>query len=259
MKHFISFRLPKIACFQALAVMCFILLTTSTYAQQKNDAKNDQNQDKRKALTQEEVRLRTKASAQNSAKQYYNLSRNIHEQKQVKESKFLLGEALERAQTKEERHRIFHNLGNVMMKEKKYQEAVEAYKNALRNNPNDEQTRYNFALAKDMLDKNPPPPSDGDNNKDNNKNQQDQDQNKQDQNKDQNQDQDKNQEDKKDPNESQKPQDGKDQQQPQQPQGKDRENIERLLEAINNEEKKVQDKIKAQQIKGAPVRREKEW
>ncbi|HAV54019.1 MAG TPA: hypothetical protein DCX41_03680, partial [Aequorivita sp.] len=47
--------------------------------------------------------------------------------------------------------------GNTYMNEKKYTEAVEAYKNALRNNPNDDETRYNLALAKDMLEKNPPP------------------------------------------------------------------------------------------------------
>ncbi|KAF5410701.1 MAG: hypothetical protein C5S43_04410 [Candidatus Methanocomedens sp.] len=38
------------------------------------------------------------------------------------------------------------------MNEKKYQEAVEAYKNALRSNPKDEETRYNLALAKEMLE-----------------------------------------------------------------------------------------------------------
>ena len=37
------------------------------------------------------------------------------------------------------------------MKDKDYSNAVEAYKNALRNNPTDEETRYNFALAKKML------------------------------------------------------------------------------------------------------------
>ena len=42
------------------------------------------------------------------------------------------------------------------MKEKNYTKAVETYKNALRNNPADEETRYNFALAKKMLKDNPP-------------------------------------------------------------------------------------------------------
>jgi hypothetical protein len=35
------------------------------------------------------------------------------------------------------------------MKEKIIRKAVEAYKDALRNKPSDEETRYNYALAKD--------------------------------------------------------------------------------------------------------------
>jgi len=44
-----------------------------------------------------------------------------------------------------------HNLGNIAMKEKKYDAAVNAYKESLRNNPNDDETRYNLALAQKML------------------------------------------------------------------------------------------------------------
>lgn len=59
-----------------------------------------------------------------------------------------LKQAAEVAESKEEKHKIFHNLGNSFMEQKKYKEAVEAYKNSLRNNPTDEETRYNLALAK---------------------------------------------------------------------------------------------------------------
>lgn len=41
----------------------------------------------------------------------------------------------------------YHNLGNARMKQKNYQGAVEAYKEALRANPNDEATRYNLSEA----------------------------------------------------------------------------------------------------------------
>ena len=47
-----------------------------------------------------------------------------------------------------EKHSAFHNLGNSYMKKKDYAQAVEAYKNALRNNSEDDETRYNYALAK---------------------------------------------------------------------------------------------------------------
>lgn len=50
------------------------------------------------------------------------------------------GSAIQKAKT-------YHNLGNAKMKQKKYEEAVEAYKEALRNNPDDEETRYNLSQA----------------------------------------------------------------------------------------------------------------
>jgi Ca-activated chloride channel family protein len=43
--------------------------------------------------------------------------------------------------------RTYHNLGNSKLKQKKYDEAVEAYKESLRNNPHDEETRYNLSEA----------------------------------------------------------------------------------------------------------------
>ena len=52
------------------------------------------------------------------------------------------------AQSKEEKHSALHNMGNVFMNRKDYAKAVETYKEALRNNPKDDQTRYNYALAK---------------------------------------------------------------------------------------------------------------
>ena len=55
--------------------------------------------------------------------------------------------------SKSEKHKAFHNMGNVYMKKKEYGKAVESYKNALRNNSMDDETRYNFALAKELLEK----------------------------------------------------------------------------------------------------------
>ena len=88
------------------------------------------------------------------------LGNTIYTIKQPSEAKFAYAKAIEAATTRPEKHQAFHNLGNVFMKEKKYTEAVEAYKNALRNDPSDEETRYNYALAKKMLKDNPPPKDD---------------------------------------------------------------------------------------------------
>ena len=63
-----------------------------------------------------------------------------------------LVEAASENDNKTIKHKSFHNQGNIFMKEERYAEAVEAYKNALRNNPNDDETRYNLALAKQNLE-----------------------------------------------------------------------------------------------------------
>lgn len=217
----------------------------------------------------------------------FNLGNEYHLRGQNKEALFRFKQAARDATTYEQKHRAFHNLGNAFMKEKKYQEAVAAYKDALRNSPKDDESRYNLAVAQDLLDKNPPPP---DENKDDKKDQQDkqdqdqqQDQEKdgenQDDPSDNDQDQDKNDQgenqnenegdDQKDSNKDQGEQKNKNQKPEDQDKNKNPnqgqpgklspQQIKNLLEAMNNEEQKVQDKMNLQKVKGAKVKRSKDW
>ncbi|MBB6681750.1 tetratricopeptide repeat protein [Aequorivita sp. 609] len=213
----------------------------------------------------------------------YNLGTAYYGKEKNAEAMLRFKQAAVTATTKADKHRAFHNLGNTYMNEKKYTEAVESYKNALRNNPNDDETRYNLALAKDLLDKNPPPPEDqNDKNDDKNEDNKDQDnQDKQDQD-DKNKDGDKgdegdqkddkdkgDQKDKKDEGDkdkdegkSDKPKDSegdKPQQQQPVPGQLSPQQVKSLLEAMNNEEKKTQEKINAEKQKGAKVKSDKDW
>lgn len=177
------------------------------------------------------------------SKPTYNLGNTVFRQSYPAESLSNFQRALSKANTKDEKHKIFHNMGNCYMALKNYQGAVEAYKNALRNNPNDDETRYNYALAKKLLEENPPPPDNNDDNQDNQDQNQDQD----------NQDQDNNDED----NQDDKNQDNQDQnEQPSNPKNK---NIEALLEAVQNQEKNTQQKVNDAQKQGRPIKQEKEW
>jgi tetratricopeptide (TPR) repeat protein len=191
------------------------------------------------------------------------LKKNIMMRKLITEFRNLnFPKALKVAKTKTDKHSVYHNLGNCLMNDKDYQGAVEAYKNALRNNPNDEQTRYNYALAKKMLKENPPKKDDN-KNKDKNKDKKDnkdenKDKDKQDQ-KDQNKDQqDKNKEgDKnKDKKDTKDQNDGKPQPQPG---GISKQRLDNMLDAVNNEEKKIQDKVNKQKVKANPNKPEKDW
>jgi len=182
------------------------------------------------------------------------------------------------ADTKSDKHKVFHNLGNTFMNEKLYKEAVESYKNALRNNPKDEETRYNYALAKELLEEQEKN-SGGDDNKENQENQED----KQEEEKKENQDNKNNkknkedgdqkneqnkgeeEQDKKEGNENEdkgkpeEPNDKKQQQQSTEPGKLSPQQVKNLLEAMNNEEKKVQEKINAKKQKGTKVKPEKDW
>ena len=179
------------------------------------------------------------------------------------------------ADTKLDKYSAFHNLGNTYMNDKKYQEAVESYKNALRNNPKDEETRYNYALAKELLedqekngggdddkedeeDKKDEEKKENQDNENNKKDGEDGDQKDENDKGDEEQDK-KEGDDNKDQGKPDEPKEEKQQQQPTEPGKLSPQQVQNLLEAMNNEEKKVQDKINAKKQKGTKVKSEKDW
>lgn len=201
----------------------------------------------------------------------YNKANAVYRQYQNNESIAAYQQALEMAQTKEEKHRIFHNMGNAYMNQKNYSAAVEAYKNALRNNPADDETRYNYALAKERLKNNPDQNQNNQDNQNQDKqNNQNQQQNQKDQNKDQDQNQD--QKDNKDQNnnsdnqkdsEEQK-EDKQNEQKPdpnQQRQQQSRQQMENMLKALDRHEKGVRERVQQKDQKGQPVQvpSQKDW
>jgi hypothetical protein len=124
----------------------------------------------------------------------------------------------------------------------------------LRNNPNDEETRYNYALAKKMLKDNPPPEKPKENKKDQEKEKKEE---KKEPEKDNDKNKDKNK-DKKDGNDDKDKDKGNQPQQPK-PSGASKQRIDNLLDAVNNEEKKVQEKVNAQKALANPKKPEKDW
>lgn len=209
----------------------------------------------------------------------YNLAHTYYKKGSFDEALFRSQEAANNATTKVERHKAFHNIGNILMQNKKCKEAAEAFKAALRNNPSDEETRYNFALAKECAEDQKQDGGGEDNKEDENKdNQQDKDQKDKDKKEDENQDKDKKEDegdkDKKKGEDEEdkdgKPKDDKkdegkgdkeknDQKPKPQPGKMSPQQIKNILEAMNNQEQKVQEKINAKKQKGAKVKTEKDW
>jgi len=143
------------------------------------------------------------------------------------------------------------NLGNSLLKANKVQESIEAYKGSLKLQPDNSEAKFNLAYAQDMLKQQ----------EDQKKQQQDKE--KQDKNKDKNkQDQKKDQKDQNNDNKDQQQNEKKDQdkqQQQEQKQGISKDDAQRLLNALANEEKNVQEKVKLAKAAKEKVRTVKNW
>lgn len=176
----------------------------------------------------------------------YNLGNTLSQQQKFKDAMEQYVAAGKIEKDKMKLAHIYHNMGVLFQAGKDYAQAVEAYKMSLRNNPKDDETRYNLALAQKML-------------KDQQQNQQNQDQN-QDQNKDE---QEKKQDQQKDQNKQNDQKKDDQQQQPPKPEKKDnemsKENAEQLLNSVMQDEKDTQDKVKKQQQVIQGGRLEKDW
>ena len=218
------------------------------------------------------------SAKQNNVVGSYNLGNAYYKSELYDEAMLRHLEAIKNSVSKLEKHNAYHNIGNTLMQQKRCQEAVSAYKDALRNNPTDNETRYNLALAQECAKEQGNGDGDGDDedkdkdkdkdkdykeNSDENKDKEEKNKDKEGEDEDKKEGNDKEDEDgkpkedngnqeNKDPNKDKgrpKPQPGKIS--PQQ--------VKNLLEAMNNEEKKVQEKMNASKTKGIKVKSEKDW
>lgn len=206
----------------------------------------------------------------------YNLGNSYYKKGQYEEALYRHTQAAENATSKAEKHKAYHNIGNILMQNKQCKEAVEAFKNALRNDPTDDETRYNFAIAKECAEQQQDQQDENDQQeKEQEKEGDDEEKDKgENEEKEDNQDKkDEGDEDKKEGDDQKddqgKPKDEKDGKegenkdqkgQPQPKQGQlSPQQIKSLLEAMNNQEQKVQEKINAEKQKGVKVKTEKDW
>ena len=157
--------------------------------------------------------------------------------------------ALSKAGSDQSKAKVYHNIGNALLKDQKIKESIDAYTQALKLNPNDDETKYNLSYALDLL-KNQNQQNKNNKNNDKDKNKQNQDkQNKNDQNKDQN----------KNNQNQQNKNDQKNQQQNQQgpPPKISKDQAEAIFTALNNDEKSLQKQLR--KMKAQPIKTNKDW
>lgn len=220
----------------------------------------------------------------------FNMADALYKQQKYEEALQQFSALAKRETDKQRLGEIYHNIGNTLLSMQKTDESIEAYKESLRNRPEAEETKYNLEFARykqqeqqkqdqqnkdqqnqdqqnqDQKDQNQKDQNQDQQNQDQNqenKDQQNQDQNQQDQqNKDQqNKDQDKKDQQNQDQNKEKKDQQNQQGQQPQE--GKiSKEDAERLLEALQKDEKQVQEKVQKQKVqeqKAKKMKIEKDW
>lgn len=164
---------------------------------------------------------------------------------------------------------VWHNIGNSYLEAGQYAPSIEAYKNSLRKNPTDNDTKYNLAYAKQKLDEQQQQEQDQDqkdqdkeNQDQENQDQENQDQENQDKENQDQENQDQNDQDKENQDQDQDQQNQQDQdQQEQQPQPLQisKEDAERMLNAIQQQEKDVKAKVDKKKAAAAKVKTEKDW
>lgn len=245
--------------FKIIVMILITLLISSFGYSQSNRSTLNNGVDKydEKKYTDAEVEFRKVVeNAPKSFEANYNLGNSYYKQEKYDDAIKSYQSAFENAKDNESRAKIFHNIGNSLLKSNKLEQSVEAYKNALKFNPNDNDTKYNLSYALELLK----------NQKKNDKNKNDQnknDQDKKDQQQQQNQDQQNKDQNKQDQqNQQQQPKDQeakqdntKQQQSKEQKISKDE--AERILDALKNNEKDLQKQLRKVKVK---VRKtDKDW
>jgi len=166
----------------------------------------------------------------------FNLADALYKQQQYEKAASIFNDLSQREVDKKTKSKVYHNLGNSLLqnalssdtispqsKQEKFKQSISAYKNSLRNQPEDKETKYNLEYAKKMLTR---------------LQQQKQQQQKQKQQQQQN-----------------------NQQQKQQQQQKQisKQDAEKMLEALKNDEQKTQEKLQKQKVQAVKIKNEKDW
>jgi len=245
---------------QLIIILLIVLKGALVFAQ---DAKSDINQGnklyrEKKYKEAEEAYRRATAKKNEKIESNFNLGDALYKQKKTDSAEKNFENIASSSTNPLIKAGAYHNLGNSLLTSKKYDASIDAYKKALLNNPQDDETRYNLAYAQEMLkkqqQKNKNNQNKNNNQNQNNKNNQDKNKNNSDKNKDKNKnDQDKNNQNKSD-------QDKKDQQSGQSPNKVSKDDAQRMLDALNDQEKNTQEKLKNKKLRGsAEARINKDW
>lgn len=241
--------------YKSMIWVSLLALSVGTVSAQKAERKNVREGNElyeSEKYTESEIAYRKSLEVNpRSTEGTYNLGNSLYKQGKLPEAseqyQLIAGQGEKMVATPEGKARlseVYHNMGNIFMQGKDYGKAVEVYKQSLRLNPKDDETRYNLALAQKLLS--------DQQNQDQSQDQQNEDKQE---NKEQKDDQQQQQQPRQDDQQQNKTQE---QQQPNEQMSKD--NAQQMLDAFLQDEKDTQEKVKKAQMQQQQRRRtEKEW
>lgn len=182
----------------------------------------------------------------------YNLGNSFYSNKLNEEALNQYRLSIKNSNDKSTLHKSYHNLGNLYMQSEDYQNAMDSFKNALLNNPEDDETRYNYVLAKELLK------NQDNNKKDDKDNKNDKDKKDNKENKKGGDKEDKKEKDKQKNNRNNDTDNSDKNKKPRQNKISPNQ-LENLLKAMDNEEKNVLKKVNKNKMKGKPIKNKKDW
>jgi Ca-activated chloride channel family protein len=181
----------------------------------------------------------------------FNLGNALYQKQKYDTSRKIMAATANALKDKGGKAAVNYNIGNTYMAQRNWDEAINAYKNTLRNNPQDVDAKYNLSYAGQMKKQEDKKGGKKDKKDQKDKKEQQKDKQKQDKdNKDKDKQDQQNQDDK-------KQQDNKDQKPQSQPSKLSKQQADQMLNALQQEEKKLQDKLKKE--KAIPLKLDKDW
>jgi tetratricopeptide (TPR) repeat protein len=222
-------------------ISVFVFSALQGYSQKENTLLRQGNRQYDKGDYKEAEKDYRKALELNkgSEKGQFNLGAAVYKNDNFDESTKIYSNLAGTSTDRSLKAKVLHNLGNSYLQAKEYEKSIGAYKNALANDPKNLDTKYNLEYAKMMLKK------------------QQQQQNKDNQDKKNDKKDDK--KDKQDKQDQNKNQDKQDQKPPQDQKKISKEDAERMLEALKNDEKKTMQKVKKEKAKVQVSGTDKDW
>lgn len=214
-------------------VLIFMPLLAGAQVEKKYIRQGNREYDRNKYQESEVSYRRAVADNKRSPEAIFNIGDALYRQDKYEEAANQFSENINMNDDSNKKAAGLYNLGNSLLQADKLKESIEAYKGSLRLRPDNHEAKYNLAYAQDLLKQQEQEQQQQDQNNEN--------QDKEDKNNDQNQDQN---EQNKDQNSSDQKEDQQQKEQQDQEQSISKEDAQRLLNSLANDEKDVQEKVR---------------